>query len=114
MLAVVAAIAAVVAAGQFLSRPLFRAIAGTGLREAFTAAALMLVIGIALLMSLVGLSPALGTFLAGVVLANSEFRHELETDIEPFKGLLLGLFFITVGAGVQFPVLADNGCWCLP
>jgi monovalent cation:proton antiporter-2 (CPA2) family protein len=107
-LAVVAAIAAVVAAGQFLSRPLFRAIAGTGLREAFTAAALMLVIGIALLMSLVGLSPALGTFLAGVVLANSEFRHELETDIEPFKGLLLGLFFITVGAGVQFSVLADN------
>jgi Kef-type K+ transport system membrane component KefB/NAD(P)H-dependent FMN reductase len=86
----------------------FSGIANTGLREAFTASALMLVIGIALLMSLVGLSPALGTFLAGVVLANSEFRHELETDIEPFKGLLLGLFFITVGAGVQFSVLADN------
>lgn len=65
----------------------------------------MLVIGIAALMSLVGLSPALGTFLAGVVLANSEFRHELESNIEPFKGLLLGLFFITVGAGINFSVL---------
>ena len=107
-LVLVAAVAAVIAGGRFLSRPLFHFIAAAGLREAFTAAALMLVIGIALLMSLVGLSPALGTFLAGVVLANSEFRHELETDIEPFKGLLLGLFFITVGAGVQFPVLAAN------
>ncbi len=107
-LVIIASIAGVIAAGHFLSRPLFRAIAATGLREAFTAAALMLVIGIALLMSLVGLSPALGTFLAGVVLANSEFRHELETDIEPFKGLLLGLFFITVGAGVQFAVLAEH------
>ena len=107
-LVVVASVTAVIAGGHFLSRPLFRAIADTGLREAFTATALMLVIGIALLMSLVGLSPALGTFLAGVVLANSEFRHELETDIEPFKGLLLGLFFITVGAGVQFGVLVEN------
>ncbi len=68
----------------------------------------MLVIGIAALMSLIGLSPALGTFLAGVVLANSEFRHELESNIEPFKGLLLGLFFITVGAGIDFGVLLDN------
>ena len=107
-LVVIGAIGAVIVAGNFLTRPLFRAIASTGLREAFTAAALMLVIGIALLMNLVGLSPALGTFLAGVVLANSEFRHELETDIEPFKGLLLGLFFITVGAGVRFSVLAEN------
>ncbi|GAB5413777.1 MAG: monovalent cation:proton antiporter-2 (CPA2) family protein [Congregibacter sp.] len=107
-LVVVAAIAVVVVAGRVLSRPLFTAVAATGLREAFTATALMLVIGIALLMSLVGLSPALGTFLAGVVLANSEFRHELETDVEPFKGLLLGLFFITVGAGVQFAMLIDN------
>jgi CPA2 family monovalent cation:H+ antiporter-2/glutathione-regulated potassium-efflux system ancillary protein KefC len=107
-LVVVAAIAAVIAAGHFLSRPLFHFIAASGLREAFTAAALMLVIGIAVLMSLVGLSPALGTFLAGVVLANSEFRHELESTIEPFKGLLLGLFFITVGAGVQFSVLAGS------
>ena len=74
----------------------------------FTAAALMMVIGIALLMSLVGLSPALGTFLAGVVLANSEYRHELEADINPFKGLLLGLFFITVGASINFDLLFSN------
>ena len=110
---VVAAIAFVIAAGHFLSRPIFRAVAATGLREAFTAAALMLVIGIAVLMSLVGLSPALGTFLAGVVLANSEFRHELESTVDPFKGLLLGLFFITVGAGVQFAVLLDNAALVL-
>lgn len=107
-LVVLGAIAAVVAFGHFFTRPLFRAVADTGLREAFTATALTLVIGVAVLMLLVGLSPALGTFLAGVVLANSEFRHELETDIEPFKGLLLGLFFITVGAGIRFPVLLDN------
>tara|TARA_R110002095_G_scaffold695_2_gene3243 strand:- start:1776 stop:2975 length:1200 start_codon:yes stop_codon:yes gene_type:complete len=78
------------------------------MRELFTAAALMIVIGIALLMTLVGLSPALGTFLAGVVLANSEYRHELESDIDPFRGLLLGLFFMTVGAGINFALLADN------
>jgi CPA2 family monovalent cation:H+ antiporter-2 len=74
----------------------------------FTAATLLLVIGIAWLMTVVGLSPALGTFLAGVVLANSEFRHELESDIEPFKGLLLGLFFITVGAGIDFAILLGD------
>ena len=107
-LAVLAAIATVVFGGFYLSRPLFRYVAQSGLREVFTATALMLVIGIAALMSLVGLSPALGTFLAGVVLANSEFRHELESNIEPFKGLLLGLFFITVGAGINFDVLASN------
>ena len=107
-LVVFGAIAAVVIGGHYLSRPLFRIVAATRLREAFTAAALMLVIGIAVLMLLVGLSPALGTFLAGVVLANSEFRHELESVIDPFKGLLLGLFFITVGAGVQFPVVVEN------
>ncbi|MBY5991382.1 monovalent cation:proton antiporter-2 (CPA2) family protein [Ferrimonas balearica] len=104
-LAVAGAIATVVLGGHYLTRPLFRIIAEAQLREIFTAAALMLVIGIAVLMSLVGLSPALGTFLAGVVLATSEFRHELESDIEPFKGLLLGLFFITVGAGINFEVL---------
>ncbi|MCB1385276.1 MAG: cation:proton antiporter [Nitratireductor sp.] len=104
------AIAAVVLGGIYLSRPLFRFIADSRLREMFTAAALLLVIAIALLMTLVGLSPALGTFLAGVVLANSEYRHELEADIEPFKGLLLGLFFITVGAGIDFEILfADVG-----
>ncbi|MDJ0881111.1 MAG: monovalent cation:proton antiporter-2 (CPA2) family protein [Gammaproteobacteria bacterium] len=107
-LVVLAAVAFVVLAGHFLSRPLFRFIAASRLREVFTASALMLVIGIALLMTLVDLSPALGTFLAGVVLANSEFRHELESDIEPFKGILLGLFFITVGAGIDFQVLSDQ------
>jgi len=108
---VLGAIATVAFGGFYLSRPLFRFVAASGLREVFTATALMLVIGIAALMSLVGLSPALGTFLAGVVLANSEFRHELETNIEPFKGLLLGLFFITVGAGIDFGVLAQD--WLL-
>jgi len=107
-LVVVVSIASVILAGHYLSRPLFRFIASTGLREAFTAAALTLMVGIASLMLLVGLSPALGTFLAGVVLATSEFRHELETDIEPFKGLLVGLFFITVGAGIQFSVLQEH------
>jgi CPA2 family monovalent cation:H+ antiporter-2 len=104
----VVAIAAVVGAGSYLTRPVFRFIAGANLRELFTATALMMVIGIALLMSLVGLSPALGTFLAGVVLANSEYRHELESDIDPFKGLLLGLFFMTVGAAINFTLLSEN------
>ncbi|MBW0148014.1 monovalent cation:proton antiporter-2 (CPA2) family protein [Marinobacter arenosus] len=104
-LVVIGAIAVVIVGGFYLSRPMFRYVVQSGLREVFTAMALMLVIGIAALMSLVNLSPALGAFLAGVVLANSEFRHELEANIEPFKGLLLGLFFITVGAGINFDVL---------
>ncbi|MCP3971083.1 MAG: potassium transporter [Rhodobacteraceae bacterium] len=95
------AIAGVILAGIYLARPLFRFIHAARLREMYTAFALLIVVGIAFLMTLVGLSPALGTFLAGVVLANSEFRHELESDIQPFKGLLLGLFFITVGAGLD-------------
>lgn len=107
-LVTLAAIAVVVFAGSVLTRPLFRFIAGAGLRELFTAAALMMVIGIALLMSLVGLSPALGTFIAGVVLANNEYRHELESDIDPFRGLLLGLFFMSVGAGINFALLFDT------
>jgi len=102
------AIAAVIGAGSYLTRPVFRFIAAANLRELFTATALMMVVGIALLMSLVGLSPALGTFLAGVVLANSEYQHELESDIDPFKGLLLGLFFMTVGAGINFGLLFEN------
>ncbi len=102
------AIALVIVGGHYLMRPMFRFIAQSGLREIFTAAALLLVIAIALLMSMVGLSAALGTFLAGVVLATSEYRHELESDIEPFKGLLLGLFFITVGAGINFDILFSN------
>ncbi|WP_300296670.1 glutathione-regulated potassium-efflux system protein KefC [Ferrovibrio sp.] len=100
-----AAIAIIVFGGRFLTRPLFRMIAGTGLREIFTAVALLLVMGIALLMQLAGLSMALGTFLAGVLLAESEYRHELESDIEPFKGLLLGLFFTAVGMSVDFGLL---------
>ncbi len=104
-LAVLAAVAVVVVVGRFLVRPLFRVIARARLRELFTAAALLLVIGIALLMTKVGLSPALGTFLAGVVLATSEYRHELEADVEPFKGLLLGLFFIAVGASIDFALI---------
>jgi monovalent cation:H+ antiporter-2, CPA2 family len=107
-LVVLGAVAAIVLAGLFLARPVLRVIAQTRLRELFTAAALLLVIGIALLMSAVGLSPALGTFLAGVVLANSEYRHELEGDVEPFKGLLLGLFFIAVGASIDFGLIASN------
>jgi monovalent cation:proton antiporter-2 (CPA2) family protein len=105
-LAVMATVALVVLAGRFLFRPVFRFIARARLRELFTAAALLLVIAIALLMNKVGLSPALGTFLAGVVLANSEYRHELESDIDPFKGLLLGLFFIAVGASIDFSLVA--------
>ena len=101
-IATVAAIGLVALIGNYLTRPIFRVIAASGLRELFTATALMFVIGIALLMVLVGLSPALGAFIAGVVLANSEYRHELEADINPFKSLLLGLFFITVGAGIDF------------
>lgn len=107
-LVTLAAIAAVIGVGSYLTGPIFRFIAAAQLRELFVATALMIVIGIALLMSLVGLSPALGTFLAGVVLANSEYRHELESDIDPFKGLLLGLFFMTVGAGINFSLLFSN------
>ncbi|MAY46541.1 MAG: potassium transporter, partial [Rhodobacteraceae bacterium] len=99
------AVVAVILAGIYLVRPLFHFIYVSRLREMHTALALLIVVGIGFLMSLVGLSPALGTFLAGVVLANSEFKHEMESDLEPFKGLLLGLFFITVGAGIQFSVL---------
>ncbi|MGB1027414.1 MAG: cation:proton antiporter, partial [Rhodospirillaceae bacterium] len=104
-LVTIGVIVGIVIAGRFLMRPVFRFIAEARLREIFTAAALLLVIGIALLMTAIGLSPALGTFLAGVVLSDNEYRHELESDIEPFKGLLLGLFFLTVGAGVDFGLL---------
>ncbi len=107
-LAVLAAVALVVLGGRYLLQPIFRFIARAGLRELFTAAALLLVIGTAMLMTKVGVSAALGTFLAGVVLARSEFRHELESDIEPFKGLLLGLFFISVGAAVDFDLIGER------
>lgn len=104
-LMVPAAVGVVVLGGRLLMRPVFRIMAQTRLREVFTATALLLVAGTALLMQSVGLSPALGAFLAGVVLADSEFRHEIETDIEPFKGLLLGLFFISVGAGIDLQMI---------
>ncbi len=107
-LVVLGAVALIVLGGRFIVRPAFRFIAQTRLLEIFTAAALLLVIAIAVLMTQVGLSPALGTFLAGVVLANSEYRHELVSDIEPFKGLLLGLFFISVGASINFPLIAQS------
>jgi monovalent cation:proton antiporter-2 (CPA2) family protein len=101
-------IAAIIAVGRLLIRPLLRIVAKTRAREMFTASALLIIVGIAVLMSRVGLSSALGAFLAGVVLANSEYRHELESDIEPFKGLLLGLFFIAVGASVDFRFIIEH------
>jgi monovalent cation:proton antiporter-2 (CPA2) family protein len=107
-LALLGAIALIVVAGRLVVCPALRIIARTRLREIFVAAALLLVIGTSLLMAKVGLSPALGTFLAGVVLATSEFRHELESDIEPFKGLLLGLFFLAVGASIDFTLIAGR------
>ncbi len=104
----VAAVAGVVVIGRYITRPLLRLVANLRIRELFTAFALLLVIGIAELMSLAGLSMALGAFLAGVLLADSEFRHALEGDIEPFKGLLLGLFFISVGMTIDFGLLASK------
>ena len=91
--------------GRYLTRPVLRLVARPNVREVFTAFALLLVVGIAQLMALAGLSMALGAFLAGVLLASSEYRHALETDIEPFKGLLLGLFFIAVGMSIDFGLL---------
>lgn len=98
----------VVLIGRFLSRYMFYFIAKTKLREVFTATSLALVVGVTLLMQLVGVSPALGAFVAGVVLATSEYKHTLETDIDPFKSLLLGLFFISVGMGINFSLFAEN------
>ncbi len=103
-----AIVAAIVLAGHFLSRPVFRFVHASRLPEMSTFISLLMVLGIAFLMMLVGLSPALGTFVAGVVLANSEFRHQIEADIKPFKGLLLGLFFMTVGIGIDFEVFARS------
>ena len=101
----IGAVVATLVLGHFLARPVFRHIARTRLREIFTAFALLMVLGIALVFEHFGLSMALGAFLAGVLLAESEYRHEIEAVIEPFKGLLLGLFFISVGMTVDFAVL---------
>ena len=107
-LLVIGAVVAIILAGRYLFQPVLSLVARTRVRETFVALALLLVIGIALAMSSLGVSPALGTFLAGVVLANSEYRHELEADIEPFKGLLLGVFFISVGAAIDFSLIASK------
>lgn len=101
----IAVIAAIVFGGRYLLRPVFRLIAGSGIKEIFTAAALLVVIGTALGVASVGLSMSLGAFLAGMLLADSEYRHELEANIEPFKGLLLGLFFISVGMSVDLGLI---------
>jgi monovalent cation:proton antiporter-2 (CPA2) family protein len=108
---VLGAVVSVILIGRYLIHPIFHLISNSRLRELFTAMALLLILGTNLLMTAVGLSPALGAFLAGVVLAESEFRHQLETDIEPFKGLLLGVFFISVGAGIDFSVVAQYPSW---
>jgi len=107
-LLILGVVAGIVLAGRFLTRPVFRYIAKTRSSEIFIATALMLIVGITLLMHAVGLSPALGTFLAGVVMAESEFRHELEVSIAPFKGLLLGLFFISVGASIDLRLILSE------
>lgn len=105
-LVTIGAVLLIIFGGHYLTRPVFRYIHLAKLREMYTAVSLLFIVGVSALMLIVGLSPALGAFMAGVVLANSEFRHELEADLEPFKGLLLGLFFITVGAGINFALLA--------
>jgi monovalent cation:proton antiporter-2 (CPA2) family protein len=102
---IIATVVAMLAAGRFLARPLFRFVAATGAREIFVALSLLIVVGITIVMTALGLSPALGTFLGGVVLADSEYRRELEADLQPFKGLLLAIFFIAVGAGIDFSLL---------
>ena len=105
---VIAVITGIIVGGRLVLRPLLRLIANSGTPEIFTAASLLLVVAIAALMQMVGLSMALGAFLAGVLLATSEYRRELETDIEPFKGLLLGLFFMAVGMSIDFGVLRQS------
>src|SRR6202522_1230673 len=104
----IAVLGAVIIGGRYVLRPMLRIIAASGVAEAFTAAGLLIVLGTALLVSQVGLSLSLGSFLAGVLLADSEFRHELEADIEPFKGLLLGLFFITVGMSANLQLVRER------
>ncbi len=108
LLLIVGAVSVIIVGGKYAAHYIFKVIADTGLRELFTATALLMVISIAVAMEAVGLSPALGTFLAGVILANSEYRYELENTLEPSKGLLLGLFFISVGVSIDFVLLVDN------
>ncbi len=107
-LMVIGLVSVIIAVGHYAMRPALRYIAQTGVREIFTATALLLVIGVTFLMKSVGLSAALGAFIAGVILADSEYRHEIEAQIEPFKALLLGLFFISVGMSMNFDILASD------
>lgn len=107
-LVTLAAVGLVIVTGRYLIPPLMRVVARTRQRELLTGSALLLVVAVAVLMTLVGLSPALGAFVGGVVLANSPYRHEIESDLEPFKGLLLGLFFMAVGASIDFALIANN------
>ena len=102
------AIALIVVAGKYLLNPFFRLLAQTGSREVMTAAALLVVLGASLLMQQAGMSMALGAFLAGVLLAESNYRHELEADIEPFRGLLLALFFMGIGMTIDMTVVRAN------
>ena len=102
------AIAALLIAGRYLLNPLFRIIANTGAKEAMIAAALLVVLGAATLMQVAGLSMAMGAFIAGVMLAESSYRHELEADIEPFRGILLGLFFMAVGLSLELDMIIEN------
>ncbi len=106
-LVVVGVVGGILSFGRYIFLPILLVVARTRLHELFTAASLLLVLGVSYVMQLIGLSPALGAFLAGVVLANSEFRHELESDISPFKGLFLGLFFIGVGATLNFDLVFE-------
>jgi len=106
-------IALVIVGGHYLTEPVFRIIARTQMREIFIAFSLLLIIAIALLMDMVGMSMALGSFLAGVLLAESEFRYELESEIDPFKGLLMGLFFIAIGMSINFGLLVEQPLFIL-
>ena len=107
-LAILLSVVIIIVAGRYLIVPMLRKVAKTGVRELLIAAAFLIVFGISLLMDFVGISPALGAFLGGVVLSNSEFKHELESTLEPFKNLLLGLFFMAVGASINFIVIANS------
>ena len=102
------AFACIIFAGRYVLNPIYRIIASTGVREAMTASALLTILGVVYLMDRIGLSASLGAFLAGVLLADSEYRHQIESDIAPFEGLLLGLFFMTVGMSLNVDLIATQ------
>lgn len=107
-LVIIGALASIYFIGKYIITPYFKYVGQLQVREIYTASALLLVIGVSVLMQKVGISPALGAFIAGVVLANNEYKHQLESDIEPFKSLLLGIFFIAVGSTINFKLIADK------